>query len=204
MVWTCSICASLSRWHRHKGYSFAEVPVVVAVVGWCKLRQRLLICRTIDRPLKRWYTLKVFSMSTILRGECTLKWCLLLWRAAWSGNLFKCNKISLCYNEKDIHPETKEKPIKDALMQVWICLEYNPPTNSSISSSSLPFSCHPTHIYCRNSLIPPVLLQWNTCIKQFKSPHWRTIYGEVHWARSSLHFLVCCENCAGLYQQRRS
>lgn len=84
----------------------------------------------------------------------------------------------------------QKNPIKDALMQVWICLEYNPPTNSSINSSSLPLSCHPTHIYCRNSLIPPVLLQRNTCIKRFKSPHWCTIYGEVHCA-SSLHFLVC-------------
>lgn len=62
-------------------------------------------------------------------------------------------KSFLCYNKKSSLPETKH--IKDALIQVPICLEYNPPTNSSISSSSLPSLCLPTHFYCRKSLIPP-------------------------------------------------
>lgn len=55
--------------------------------------------------------------------------------------------------KKSSLPETKH--VKDALIRVPICLEYNPPTNSSISSSSLPSLCLPTHFYCRKSLIPP-------------------------------------------------
>lgn len=46
----------------------------------------------------------------------------------------------------------RRKHIIDALILALTCRQHNPPTNSSISSSSLPSSCLPTPFYCGRPL----------------------------------------------------
>lgn len=135
--------------------------------GWWRLRQRLFICRTIYRPQR---------ISCKLKGDSIIVYNSERWM--YTQMMLTCLissfvvKISFNVMKSFLMKSTValKQNAKDALMQVWICLGYNPPTNSSISSSSLLFSCNPTHFYSRtSSLISPVLLQWNARKKQFKS-----------------------------------